>query len=162
MADFREHYDAYAGSGLLEPATALHDQTQYDLNYRHLLPSNLESAVLDVGCGPGAFLAWLRGQGFVNSVGVDITPSAIEACRVAGLGNAHLIDRLGDFLHERPSSFHVVVMNDVIEHFTRGELPDILRLCKEALLPTVFCLSKRSTWLASEAVTSATRTLLMS
>lgn len=58
--------------------------------------------VLDVGCGAGRFMLWLRERGH-DVVGVDISPGAIEACRAQGLDDAHVLSvgqvsrRLGSF-----------------------------------------------------------------
>jgi len=58
--------------------------------------------VLDVGCGAGRFMLWLRDQGH-DVVGVDISPGAIEACHAQGLPDAHVMSvgrvsrRLGSF-----------------------------------------------------------------
>ena len=58
--------------------------------------------VLDVGCGAGRFIKWLHARGH-DVVGVDISPGAIEACRLQGLADTHVMSvgrvskRLGSF-----------------------------------------------------------------
>ncbi len=41
--------------------------------------------VLDLGCGDGALLAWLRGQKGVEAVGLEIDAANIERCLGAGV-----------------------------------------------------------------------------
>ncbi len=68
----------------------------------------LGGSVLDVGCGIGDFLKFMR-----SAVGVDINPFNVEYCRVRGL-TAHLIDKpvypFGDM------SFDSAVLDNVLEH----------------------------------------------
>jgi SAM-dependent methyltransferase len=63
---------------------------------------HVRGRVLDVGCGAGRFMRWLRDRGH-EVVGVDISPGAIEACRLQGLTETHVLSvgqvsrRLGSF-----------------------------------------------------------------
>ncbi|MCY4016868.1 MAG: methionine biosynthesis protein MetW [Gammaproteobacteria bacterium] len=43
------------------------------------------SRVLDLGCGDGALLAWLRGQKGVEAIGLEIDAANIERCLGAGV-----------------------------------------------------------------------------
>jgi SAM-dependent methyltransferase len=58
--------------------------------------------VLDVGCGAGRFMLWLRDRGH-DVVGIDSSPGAIEVCRERGLKDVHVLSvgqlsrRLGVF-----------------------------------------------------------------
>lgn len=46
--------------------------------------------VLDIGCGAGRFMLWLRDRGD-EVVGIDISPGAVEACRRRGLHDVHVL-----------------------------------------------------------------------
>lgn len=58
--------------------------------------------VLDIGCGAGRHSIYLQEKGF-DAVGIDISPLAIEVCRLRGLRNAQVLSitqitaRLGTF-----------------------------------------------------------------
>lgn len=41
--------------------------------------------ILDAGCGTGGFLCYVRGRGYTNCKGLDISPLAVETCRKQGL-----------------------------------------------------------------------------
>jgi len=58
--------------------------------------------VLDVGCGAGRFMLWLRERGH-EVTGIDVSPGAIQVCRERGLMDVHALSigqvsrRLGCF-----------------------------------------------------------------
>lgn len=55
--------------------------------------------ILDVGCGAGSHSLYLQEKG-MDVTAIDISPSAIEACRLRGLANAtvkNLLDMDGSF-----------------------------------------------------------------
>jgi SAM-dependent methyltransferase len=64
--------------------------------------SYVKGRVLDIGCGAGRFMLWLRGRGH-QVVGIDVSPGAIEVCRLRGLDDVHVLSvgqvsrRLGVF-----------------------------------------------------------------
>jgi SAM-dependent methyltransferase len=95
-----EHDDGFVGLGAGPRLYfAGHDawrQTERDaMDY-------VRGRVLDVGCGAGRFMLWLRDRGH-EVVGVDISPGAIEVCRARGLTDVHVMSvgqvsrRLGSF-----------------------------------------------------------------
>ena len=77
------------------------------------LPARASGALLDVGCGSGAFLARMRGLGW-HVAGVEPDPAAAEAAkRVHGIDVETELSRFGD------RRFDAITMHHVIEH-----LPD--------------------------------------
>ena len=54
-----------------------------DLNYAEFLPADLDTPILDAGCGMGHFLSYLEQKGYKNLLGVDASPeiSAINISR---------------------------------------------------------------------------------
>lgn len=71
--------------------------------------------LLDIGCGPGTFLALAREAGWAAR-GVDINAASVAHCRERGLDAV-----AGPFPHPELAgqSFDAIVLNDVLEH-----LPD--------------------------------------
>jgi len=71
---------------------------------------------LDVGCGGGSPLTSLRAFGF-RATGLDTSQDSIEAARRQGFFDDYI---LGGFLeHSFESTYDVVVLSHVIEHFPR-------------------------------------------
>ena len=75
----------------------------------HLRPRTL----LDVGCGSGALLEWVKGRG-VEVRGLELSEAALELCRARGL-NVERFDLEKDVL-EDPRRYDVVVSMEVAEH----------------------------------------------
>jgi 2-polyprenyl-3-methyl-5-hydroxy-6-metoxy-1,4-benzoquinol methylase len=78
--------------------------------------------IIDLGCGHGDFLYWLKQAGFRNIEGVDGSPEQIALAHHCGVQEAQL-QTIDSYLAEAPSaSCDVVLLFDVLEHLTREEL----------------------------------------
>ena len=71
--------------------------------------------VLDVACGPGAFLALCRDEG-LHATGIDTNPHAIAHARSLGLSVECTL--LSDFSQHHAGSFDVVTAFQVVEHLS--------------------------------------------
>lgn len=103
-------------------------------NYGRFLRGR-EERILDVGCGMGHFLYFLREYGFTNMVGIDLSQECLDHCQKQGLGlpgSLHLAG-MEDFLSGQKAAFDIIVLNDVIEHFPKDKIVPNLQLIKEAL-----------------------------
>ena len=91
---------------------------------------HVSGRVLDLGCGAGRFLLWLRDQGH-EVVGIDNSPGAIDACRRRGLTDVHLVSL--EELDERFGRFDTVLMLGgnfgLLGPLERGK--DVLRRLRE-------------------------------
>jgi len=89
------------------------------------------SAILEIGCSGGPLLRQLRGGGYVNVTGIDISPEAIALCRQRNLGNVRVMDaQQPDF---PPASFEVITASDVLEHL--ADPPRALAAWRQLLRP---------------------------
>ena len=80
-----------------------------------LLPGR-SARVLELGCGNGATLAWLRQSGrAAYTVGIEIAESAAQAAR-AHVDVVHCADIERDGLPPLGANFDVVLCLDVLEH----------------------------------------------
>ena len=79
---------------------------------RHLPPLDKDGAVLDVGCGTGAWLERLFGQGYRNLYGVDVELSQV------GTANAQFFQANleVDDIHLDGRKFQLITAIEVIEH----------------------------------------------
>lgn len=130
-------YESYAqtGFGGYDNAVASPESfAQYVVNYSSHLPASRTAAILDVGCGAGHFLAWLRERGYSEARGVDLSASSVAHCRRHGL-TAEVVADTGQYLAAHPQTFDLIAMNDVIEHFLYEEVVGILSHACAALKP---------------------------
>lgn len=100
--------------------------------FRRFLPGDKHAKIIDIGCGYGAFLYFLRKEGYQDVAGVDISPEQVEAARQLGIANVHCED-LVTFLQKHQSSFDCITALDVIEHFPKEEILPLCGAAYEAL-----------------------------
>ena len=98
--------------------------------YRHNLQSQDLGRTLDVGCGIGRQLAWLA----TGSVGVDHNHHSVEVARAAGLP-AYTVEEFKASEHCEPASFDALLLAHVVEHMTRDEGLDVVRMYLPNLKP---------------------------
>jgi len=104
-----------------------------DPTYGRLLPAIPEALILDIGCGMGHFLYYLKAKGYHNIMGVDVSPEQVAYCREFVLPQVQLTPDLVSFLRERTGHWDCIVMKDVIEHLPRKEIIPTLAAIHDAL-----------------------------
>jgi 2-polyprenyl-3-methyl-5-hydroxy-6-metoxy-1,4-benzoquinol methylase len=150
LANYRD------GQGTLSSGAVYHDIAafwpHYEVNYgAHFAPLPRSAEILDVGCGPGSLLSWLRSNGFTAIQGVDLSPDDVDvAAGVLGPGVVVLGDAVAH-LEERPGAFDVIVMKAMLEHVAKAELLRLVEAVAAALRPTGFALIEvpNMDWLAA-------------
>jgi SAM-dependent methyltransferase len=82
---------------------------------RHLPPTlGLESPILDLGCGSGAWLHRLHSRGFQNLTGTDIDASQVRA----GIGEIFQVDLDAAFWALPKRRYTLITAIEVIEHLS--------------------------------------------
>ena len=100
----------------------------YDVNFRYVLSAlHKDAAILDIGCGMGHFLYYLKSKGYNNFLGVDIGPEQIQFCVNHISRKVKLINDLAEFLGTQEDCYDLITMNDNLEHFKKEEVIQILR-----------------------------------
>ena len=82
-----------------------------------LLPSEKTVSCLDLGCGSGNWLYFLRQRGYANARGVDMDPKQVELARSLGL-SAEVEDVTSAL--ERSERLGLISALDVIEHLDKN------------------------------------------
>ena len=106
----------------------------WDKHFGRLLPSDREARVLDAGCGRGGLVHWLQQRGYHNATGIDLSAEQVAAARELGISNVQQAD-LAEYLGGRRGHYDAIILRDVLEHFTRDEIVDVLDLCRSAIRP---------------------------
>lgn len=89
--------------------------------------------VLDLGCGKGEWLRWLKDKGVESLTGVDVSESE---CRYIKDGGMEAIQaNVLDFLEDCDREFDVVHAKDLFEHFTKDEAVAFLQGCHRVMKP---------------------------
>lgn len=90
-----------------------------------LLPPDREARILEIGCGMGFFLMFLRDLGYRNVAGIDIDRGQVQGCRDRGL-EVMLVDDSAAFLRDRAEAYDLILAFDLLEHL---ESDRALELC---------------------------------
>src|SRR6266480_3264163 len=86
------------------------------------LPKNMDESILDLGCGYGALLYFLRNAGYQKLRGVDSSSESVNAAKKLGLNFVEFGDVLKTLLEARDSSYDMLISFDILEHLTRDEI----------------------------------------
>ena len=97
--------------------------------FGRFLPNDANARILDLGCGDGGFVYFLRSLGFTSVEGVDASEEQVKEARRLGISGTLLGDALA-FLRTRNSSYDLIFARDLIEHLTKEEIT--------VLVPAVF------------------------
>jgi 2-polyprenyl-3-methyl-5-hydroxy-6-metoxy-1,4-benzoquinol methylase len=103
----------------------------YRLNYLRHLPPEKSARILDIGCGMGQFLECLRAEGYANAAGIDRSDEVVQYGLSRGL-TVEKADAL-EHLSRHRDTYDAIVLNDVVEHFTKPELFEVIGACHDAL-----------------------------
>lgn len=84
-----------------------------------------DAAILEIGCGPGNVLQFLKNAGFENLYGIDISEEQVKEASTKGL-NVEAAD-VFEFFKRNNKTYDIVFVLDFIEHFHKNELLDLFK-----------------------------------
>lgn len=88
---------------------------------RHV-PPDRDARIMDLGCGDGIFLHFLRRSGYLHTSGCDVSPEQVARAHRLGLTDVRQ-STTDAFLESADNgSADVILLMDVLEHLTREEL----------------------------------------
>ena len=105
----------------------------YDGDYGSYLPQDKGASILDVGCGNGEFITYLRSKGFTNVAGIDASGEMVDFCKANGITGVSRVTDTTGYLTGNAGKFDLVAMNDVIEHLPKGDTIGILKSIRSSL-----------------------------
>jgi SAM-dependent methyltransferase len=81
------------------------------------LPEQKDVRILDLGCGYGAFLYFLKEADYSRLRGVDVSPEQVALAHELGLIEVEQRDIVDYVAAEPDESTDIVILFDVLEHF---------------------------------------------
>lgn len=99
-----------------------------------LIPPNTDAHMLDVGCGYGSLVQVLVQQGYHNVLGIDLSEEQVEKAYSLGIKNVYQTDVFA-FFEDNNTFYDCIVALDLIEHFSKTELLELLRQIRQKLSP---------------------------
>jgi len=106
-------------------------EQQYQV-YLPLLPKIQNARVLDIGCGAGEFLNFLRNHD-VPAIGIDL--DAHEVARANERGLTAVVAEATEYLTHCDEQFAAICLFQVIEHVPPGMIRPLIEACAQALAP---------------------------
>jgi cyclopropane fatty-acyl-phospholipid synthase-like methyltransferase len=123
-------FDTYNESVFQAPDILTQDRLSQGVRkyrgYERFLPPDRGARILEIGCGVGYFLHFLKLNGYLNIQGIDLSPQMIDVCK-ASLSNiqAEVADA-SPYLRSRERSFEAIIANDVLEHIPKDKMIDLI------------------------------------
>ena len=106
----------------------------YETNLANYLPVDREARILDIGCGWGQFLSWVKQKNYSHLEGIDMGSDQVEHCRSIGLNVSRATDSIR-YLRERVETYDLITLHHVIEHVPPTNGVDLLRAMRGSLRP---------------------------
>lgn len=132
-------YDNYASNHLLRISgarTRLHKQQAFLENYRHLLPADRDSRILELGPGLGEIASLLVDQlGYRQYAAIDIASDVVELFRDRPAYRVSQVDDPVSHLQAQPGGHDLIILLHVLEHVPRPRVVPLLTAIHEALAP---------------------------
>jgi 2-polyprenyl-3-methyl-5-hydroxy-6-metoxy-1,4-benzoquinol methylase len=95
------------------------------------LPPDRSARIVDLACGAGAYLYYLRAAGYTNVSGVDVSPEQIDLARRLGISGVMCRDLLTELGETDSRSVDAILMIDILEHLENEELFQVLdQVCR--------------------------------
>jgi 2-polyprenyl-3-methyl-5-hydroxy-6-metoxy-1,4-benzoquinol methylase len=92
------------------------------------------SKIYDMGCGSGSLIASLKENGFNHVLGIDLSQEQVQTAHTMGVNEVQFGDAI-EHLKHNTQLYDVIVGTDIIEHFTKNELVELLQLIQKNLKP---------------------------
>lgn len=107
----------------------------FDRQLKPYLPANREVDILDVACGEGALLDYLRNRGFTNLHGFDISPENVAICHRLGLPFVQPMDVLTLVDTPPDRRFNMIFAFDIVEHIPKEKAAAVVEALRLRLEP---------------------------
>ncbi len=134
---YSNYHSTQSGRASLTDAKSLFEREKwrFQMELLPLMNSISKTArIFDMGCGSGSLLSVLGDAGFVNAFGMDLSQEQVDLAHKMGVNQVQLGNAL-DFIKNSNEQFDVITGTDIIEHFTKDELVELLQTIQSKLKP---------------------------
>jgi cyclopropane fatty-acyl-phospholipid synthase-like methyltransferase len=132
---FSEYFKSiYSQSNTFSAEEYENSYNHYELNYGKYLPAKMDARILEIGCGGGHFLYYLKKKGYNNFLGIDLSDEAVELCRDRITFYVEKADAFS-FLTNQANLYDAIFSSDMIEHIQKDKILVFLTLVYKALKP---------------------------
>ncbi|CAA7611666.1 cyclopropane-fatty-acyl-phospholipid synthase family protein [Magnetospirillum sp. UT-4] len=129
-------YGSYASyKGYVTPALGTKQMRRFDALVWDPGECRADMRFLEIGCGTGAFLAYLAAKGCGEFLGIDHDPALAAVIPETARDRFRCQDLRQALSQAGPGSLDRVVALDVLEHFTPDEALDLVAAVAGALAP---------------------------
>ncbi len=97
----------------------------FDKIINEYFPKDKNINILEIGCGYGSFGYFIQDRGYKNYIGIDGSASQVNEAQRLGI-NIQLDDLVEYIKKLNDKSVDLLIAIDVIEHFTKEELSDLV------------------------------------
>jgi SAM-dependent methyltransferase len=105
----------------------------YKYNYLKYVPTNCNARILNVSCGPGYFVNLLLKEGYTNVTGIDSFEDKIQHAKAHGLPCE--CAEAFTYLENSSEPYDAIFCEQELNHLTKAEIVEFLRLCWSKLKP---------------------------
>lgn len=134
---YNNYHTNQSGRASLTDAKSLFEREKKQFE-REILPKlsgmSKSARIFDLGCGSGSLLMALKQAGYTQISGMDLSQEQVDMAHGMGVAEVLLGDAM-QFLREAQQGFDVITGMDIIEHFTKDELVELLQLIQSKLNP---------------------------
>ena len=124
----------YARSNVFTAAEYENSARDFDMHFGGVMPQEKDAPILDIGCGTGHFLYYLKKRGYLNFLGIDISESQVQFCSNTITPHVQHAD-VFEFLAGKSNTYAAISSSDVIEHIPKENVIPFLKLIYQALHP---------------------------
>jgi SAM-dependent methyltransferase len=103
----------------------------YKHNYLKYIPTNKQSRILVISCGPGYFVNVLIQEGYTNVLGIDSFPEKVKYAQQRNLNCR--AEEAFPFLQDNKEPYDLIFCEQELNHLTKEEMLVFLRLCRQNL-----------------------------
>jgi 2-polyprenyl-3-methyl-5-hydroxy-6-metoxy-1,4-benzoquinol methylase len=132
----KEFYENYHSNHLKFAVNEFPFRKAYwDSRISSFLPGNKKAAFLDLGCGNGDFLLYLKTLGFDNITGVEYSGEMKSISERSVQGIRIVESDATDFLRSSTGSYDFILCAHLLEHFEKTKVLETFKLAKDRLNP---------------------------